>query len=121
QAVLLVGSNVPIQTSNTQPTLAGGSATTAVSYTNVGVTLQITPTILMNRDISISVNVDVKAPAGDKQVGNTISPVFTDRSITHVIRLKEGETNVLGGIISQSESSSMSGLPLLKDIPGLKT
>jgi general secretion pathway protein D len=120
QATLLVGSNVPIQTSNTQPTLAGGSATTAVSYTNVGVTLIITPTVLLNREISVQVNVDVKAPAGDKQVCNTISPVFTDRNIVHTIRLKEGETNVLGGLISQSEARSMVGFPILKDIPILK-
>jgi general secretion pathway protein D len=120
QATLLVGSNVPIQTSNTQPTLAGGSTTTAVSYTNTGVTMIITPTILLNREISVQVNVDVKAPAGDKQVGNTVSPIFTDRNIVHVIRLKEGETNVLGGLISTLESTSMTGLPILKDIPGLK-
>jgi general secretion pathway protein D len=120
QASLLVGSNVPIQTANTQPTLAGGSTTTNVSYTNVGVSLIITPTVLMNREISIAVNVDIKAPAGDKQVGNTVSPVFTDRNIQHTIRLKEGDTNVLGGIISTTESTSMSGLPILKDIPALK-
>jgi general secretion pathway protein D len=120
QASLLVGSNVPIQTANTQPTLAGGSTTTNVSYTNVGVSLIITPTVLMNREISIAVNVDIKAPAGDKQVGNTTSPVFTDRNIQHTIRLKEGDTNVLGGIISTTESTSMSGLPILKDIPALK-
>jgi general secretion pathway protein D len=74
----------------------------------------------MNREISIAVNVDIKAPAGDKQVGNTVSPVFTDRNIQHTIRLKEGDTNVLGGIISTTESTSMSGLPILKDIPALK-
>jgi general secretion pathway protein D len=120
QASLLVGSNVPIQTANTQPTLAGGSTTTNVSYTNVGVSLIITPTVLMNREISIAVNVDIKAPAGDKQVGNTTSPVFTDRNIQHTIRLKEGDTNILGGIISQTESTSMTGLPMLKDIPVLR-
>jgi len=120
QASLLVGSNVPIQTSNTQPTLAGGSTTTQVQYTNVGVTLTLTPYVLLNREISVSVLVDVKAPAGDKQVGNTVSPVFTDRSIQHVIRLKEGETNILGGIVSSTESTSMTGLPLLKDAPILK-
>ena len=101
QATLLVGSNIPIQTSNTQPTLAGGSTTTAVSYTNVGVTMVITPTVLLNREISVQVNVDVKALAEDRQVGNTVSPSFTDRNIVHTIRLKEGETNVLGGLISQ--------------------
>ena len=120
QATLLVGSNIPIQTSNTQPTLAGGSTTTAVSYTNVGVTMVITPTVLLNREISVQVNVDVKALAEDRQVGNTISPSFTDRNIVHTIRLKEGETNVLGGLISQLEQTSMTGLPLLKDIPVLK-
>ncbi|HET9129662.1 MAG TPA: hypothetical protein VFO86_01875, partial [Terriglobia bacterium] len=115
-----VGSNIPIQTSNTQPTLAGGSTTTAVSYTNVGVTMVITPTVLLNREISVQVNVDVKALAEDRQVGNTISPSFTDRNIVHTIRLKENETNVLGGLISQLEQTSMTGLPLLKDIPVLK-
>jgi len=120
QATLLVGSNVPIQTSNTQPTLAGGSTTTAVSYTNVGVTMVITPTVLLNREVSVQVNVDVKALAGDRQVGNTVSPSFTDRNIVHTIRLKEGETNVLGGLISKLEQTSMTGLPLLKDIPVLK-
>jgi general secretion pathway protein D len=120
QATLLVGSNIPIQTSNTQPTLAGGSTTTAVSYTNVGVTMVITPTVLLNREISVQVNVDVKALAEDRQVGNTISPSFTDRNIVHTIRLKEGETNVLGGLISQLEQTSMTGLPILKDIPVLK-
>jgi len=120
QATLLVGSNIPIQTSNTQPTLAGGSTTTAVSYTNVGVTMVITPYVLLNREISIQVNVDVKALAEDRQVGNTVSPSFTDRNIVHTIRLKEGETNVLGGLISQLEQTSMTGLPILKDIPVLK-
>jgi general secretion pathway protein D len=120
QATLLVGSNIPIQTSNTQPTLAGGSTTTAVSYTYVGVTMVITPTVLLNREISVQVNVDVKALAEDRQVGNTVSPSFTDRNIVHTIRLKEGETNVLGGLISQLEQNSMTGLPILKDIPVLK-
>jgi general secretion pathway protein D len=120
QATLLVGSNIPIQTSNTQPTLAGGSTTTAVSYTNVGVTMVITPTVLLNREISVQVNVDVKALAEDRQVGNTVSPSFTDRNIVHTIRLKEGETNILGGLISNLEQTSMTGLPLLKDIPVLK-
>jgi len=80
----------------------------------------ITPTVLLNREISVQVNVDVKALAEDRQVGNTVSPSFTDRNIVHTIRLKEGETNVLGGLISQLEMTSMSGLPLLKDIPVLK-
>jgi len=120
QATLLVGSNIPIQTSNTQPTLAGGSTTTAVSYTNVGVTMVITPTVLLNREVSVQVNVDVKALAEDRQVGNTTSPSFTDRNIVHTIRLKEGETNVLGGLISEVEQTSMTGLPILKDIPVLR-
>ena len=80
----------------------------------------ITPTVLLNREISVQVNVDVKALAEDRQVGNTISPSFTDRNIVHTIRLKEGETNVLGGLISEVEQTSMTGLPLLKDIPVLK-
>ena len=68
----------------------------------------------------MTVMVQVTALAGDRNVGGVIQPVLTNRQVTHEIRLAEGETNILGGIITDSEATSMSGIPGLKSIPFLR-
>src|SRR2546423_8330703 len=80
----------------------------------------MTPRVLLNREVSMTVLVQVQALAGDRTIGGVTQPVFTNRQITHEIRLAEGETNILGGIISDTEATSMNGIPGLKDIPILK-
>jgi general secretion pathway protein D len=68
----------------------------------------------------VTTTVQVSALAGDRNLGGLTLPVFTNRSVTHEIRLAEGESNVLGGIITDTEAVSMAGIPGLKDIPILK-
>jgi general secretion pathway protein D len=68
----------------------------------------------------MTVLVQVQALAGDREAGGVTLPVFTNRSIQHEIRLAEGETNILGGIIQDTEGVSIGGLPGLKDIPLLR-
>src|SRR5262249_5396656 len=82
--------------------------------------LDITPRVLLNRDVSMTVAVQVRALAGDRNVGGVTQPVLTNRQVTHEIRLAEGETNILGGIITDTEATSLQGLPGLKNIPLLK-
>jgi general secretion pathway protein D len=89
-------------------------------YVDIGVNLDITPRVLLNREVSMTVLVQVQALAGDRDAGGVTLPVFTNRSIQHEIRLSEGETNILGGIIQDTEAVSISGLPGLKDIPLLR-
>jgi general secretion pathway protein D len=64
--------------------------------------------------------VQVRAVAGSNNVGGVQQPVLTNRQVNHEIRLVEGETNILGGIITESESQSLNGIPGLKDIPILR-
>ena len=86
----------------------------------MGVNLDITPRVLLNRDVSMTVMVQVGALAGDRNVGGVTQPVITNRQVQHEIRLAEGETNILGGIITDTENTSLSGIPGLKNIPFLK-
>jgi general secretion pathway protein D len=65
----------------------------------------------------MTVMVQVRALAGDRDVGGVTQPVLTNRQVQHEIRLVEGETNILGGIITDTEATSLSGLPGLKNIP----
>ena len=89
-------------------------------FVDVGVNLDITPRVMLNREVSMTVMVQVRALAGDRMIGGVLQPVFTNRQVQHEIRLAEGETNILGGIITDVEATSLTGIPGLKDIPILK-
>jgi general secretion pathway protein D len=119
-ASLRVGSEVPVPTTSIQNNQFGAAAQTSYAMQQVGVQFDIVSRVLLNRDISLSVTVTVRALAGDRLVGDLLIPVFSNRIVAHTIRLAEGETNILGGIISETETVSITGIPGLKDIPFLK-
>jgi general secretion pathway protein D len=121
-AQIRVGEQVPIASGSFQPAFVGATGTPVVNfqYIDVGVNLDITPHVLLNREVSLTVQVQVRAVAGSNNVGGVSQPVLTNRQVTHEIRLVEGETNILGGIITDSESTSLNGIPGLKDIPILR-
>jgi general secretion pathway protein D len=103
-----------------QATTTGSSAVVQFQYVDIGVNLDITPYVLMNREIAMQVGVQIQALAGDRNVGGVTLPVLTNRSVEHEIRLKEGETNILAGLITDTEATSLNGLPGLSKIPVLK-
>jgi general secretion pathway protein D len=121
-ASIRIGSQVPIASGSFQPAFVGATGTPVVNFqfVDVGVNLDITPRVLLNREVSMTVMVQVRALAGDRNVGGVTQPVLTNRQVQHEIRLVEGETNILGGIILDTETTSLSGLPGLKNIPILR-
>ena len=121
-ASIRIGQRVPVASGSFQPAFVGATGTPVVQfqYVDVGVNLDMTPHVLLNREVSMTVLVQVQALAGNSNIGGVNQPIFTNRSIQHEIRLAEGETNILGGIITDNESTSLSGIPGLKDIPILK-
>lgn len=121
-ATIRIGSQVPIASGSFQPAFVGATGTPVVNFqfVDVGVNLDITPRVLLNREISMNITVQVRAQAGERNIGGVLQPVLTNRQVQHEIRLAEGETNILGGIITDTEATSLSGIPGLKNIPGLK-
>jgi general secretion pathway protein D len=119
-ASLRIGSEVPVPTTSIQNNNFGGGATTAYTLQQVGVQLDIVSKVLLNREISLQVTVQLRSLAGDRAVGDLLIPVFTNRVVAHTIRLAEGETNILGGIISNTETVTITGVPGLKDVPFLR-
>jgi general secretion pathway protein D len=119
-ASLRVGSEVPVPTTQIQNNQFGAAAQTSYAMQQVGVQLDIVSRVLLTRDVSLQVTVTVRAQQGDRLVGDLLIPVFSNRIVAHTIRLAEGETNILGGIISETETVSMTGIPGLKDVPFLK-
>jgi len=89
---------------------------TSFEYKNVGVNIDITPRVHHDGDVTLTLKLDVSAlgPAGYQGL-----PTFNSRTLTSVIRLRDGETNILAGLISDSERTSLSGIPGLASIPFL--
>ena len=98
----------------------GGGAFTTFSTVDVGVTLEITPRVLLNRDISMKINIALKTISGFETLDGNRYPILANREITHDIRLREGESSVVGGIIQRSDTVTVDGVPGLSKIPLLR-
>lgn len=98
----------------------GGGAFTNFTTVDVGVTLDITPQVLLNRDIAMKINVALKTISGFETLDGNRYPILANREINHDIRLREGESSVVGGIIQHSDSVTVDGVPGLSKIPLLR-
>jgi general secretion pathway protein D len=123
-AKLRIGDKVPFAVGSFQPGIGGVGinplVNTQFQFQDVGVNLDITPRVHSNREISLRVKVEVSSVTGRVSIGGIDQPIFGQRVIEHDIRLREGEVNILGGIIERSEANTISGWPGLAQIPFLR-
>ena len=116
-AVAQFGDEVPIPVTTFTPFAAGGlqqQPVTSFQYRNVGVNIEITPYIHHEDEVSLQLLVEVITVSG---VGYNDIPTFGERSITTTIRLRNGETNILAGLIRDDERDVVEGIPGLSDLP----
>lgn len=111
------GERVPVPVTVFSPIAAGGVQTqpiTSFNYQDIGVNIDITPRTHHDDAVSLAVRIEVSSISG-KGFGDL--PTFGNRSINTVIRLKDGETNMLAGLIRDEERQTVHGIPGLSDIP----
>lgn len=111
------GERVPVPSTVIAPIAAGGVQTqpiTSFAYENIGVNIDITPRTHHDDAVSLAVQVEVSSISGTGFGG---LPTFGSRSINTVIRLRDGETNMLAGLIRDDERQVLSGVPGLSDLP----
>jgi general secretion pathway protein D len=113
-----------VATGSFQPGIGGVGinplVNTQFQYLDVGVNIDITPRVHAGREVSLKVSLDISSVTGNSNIGGISQPVIGQRKIEHEIRLKEGEVNLLGGMIEEDQTQSISGLPILAQIPFLK-
>jgi general secretion pathway protein D len=129
-AKLNIGDRVPIATGSFQAGVGVGGAVgagfvnplvnTQFQYQDVGVNVDITPRVHPNHEVSLKVKVEVSQVTSEQPIGGIQEPVISQRKIEHEIRLKEGESNVLAGLITRSDTKSINGWPGLSRIPLLR-
>lgn len=120
KARVLVGDRVPIITSTVTPGALNPVTTESISYLDVGLKLEVEPLILLDDDVSIKVALEVST-LGESVSTRSGSLAFRvgTRSINTSLRLKDGETQVLMGLIRDEERNTASGVPGLMDLPVL--
>jgi general secretion pathway protein D len=126
-AKLKIGDKIPIATGSFQAGVGVGGVggvgsvsplvNTQFQYLDVGVNIDITPRVHPNHEISLKVRVEVSSHTGDATIGGITQPIISQRLIEHDIRLKEGEVNILGGLIQRTDSKTLSGWPGLAKMP----
>jgi len=128
KAIISVGDTInykyPSKVVNTV-TSAGTQVDTQYTYGSkfVGVLLDITPEISNNGDIILRINPTISAFRDVTQLttpGRDLAPDTTENKMSTVVRIKDGDTLVLGGLITNKNSLSENGVPILKEIPLVK-
>ncbi len=126
QATLKIGQRIPIATGSFSNGVGGsalggiGAVQTQFQYIDVGVNIDLKPTIHYDRDVTLKLKIEVSAEAGSTTISGVTEPIISQRTVDQVIRLKEGEVNLLGGLLNSQDNRTVSGWPGLGEIPILK-
>jgi general secretion pathway protein D len=124
KASLKIGDRVPVATGSFQPGIGGVGinplVNTQFQYLDVGVNIDITPHVHANGEITLKISMDVSAVTGQQNIGGISQPIIGQRKIENEIRLKDGEANLLGGIMEDQQTKALSGIPGLAQIPILR-
>jgi general secretion pathway protein D len=124
KATLTIGEKIPIATGSYQT----GAATALVSslvntqfqFEDVGVKIEMTPTVHYDHDVTLKVKIEVSSEAGSTTISGVTEPIIAQNIVDQVVRLREGEASILGGIQEKQDQTSWSGIPGLSAIPILK-
>jgi general secretion pathway protein D len=114
------GEEVPIPYTTFAPIAAGGinqQPITSFTYRNIGVNIDITPRTHHDDEVSLTLKIELSSISGTATGVTAGIPTFSSRQITSTIRLKDGQTNMLAGLIRDEERTTLAGVPGLVDLP----
>jgi general secretion pathway protein D len=118
-ATAAFGEKIPTPNATVGAVAAGGVNTvpiTSYTYQDIGVNIAVTPRVHADDDVSLALTIELTSVEGTGFGG---LPTFGNRKVATTLRLKDGETNILGGLIRDDERFVRDGIPGLTDVPGL--
>ena len=124
KATLKIGERLPVATGSFQPGIGGVGinplVNTQFQYIDVGVNIDVTPHVHADREVTLKISMEVSSEIGQASIGGISQPIIGQKKIEHEIRLKDGESSLIGGIMDDSQTKSLAGLPGLAQIPILR-
>lgn len=117
KAKILIGDKVPVMTTTTTP---NGFLSENVQYLDVGLKLEVEPEIHLRDEVGLKLSLEVSSVVGSvKSTTGSQAYQIGTRTISSALRLRDGETQVLAGLISDADRSDANRIPLLGDLPVL--
>src|SRR5271155_5698382 len=124
KATLKIGERVPVATGSFQPGIGGVGinplVNTQFQYLDVGVNIDVTPHVHADREVTLKITMEISSVVGQSSIGGISQPIIGQKKIEHEIRLKDGESSMIGGIFDDSQTKSLAGIPGLAQIPILR-
>ncbi|MFA5240743.1 MAG: cohesin domain-containing protein [Sulfuricella sp.] len=120
KAKIMIGDRVPVITNAVTPVSTGTPVITgSVQYLDVGLKLEVEPEIHLDNEVAIKISMEVSSIVKEVQnlVSGTLSYQVGTRNASTVLRLKDGETQILAGLISDEDRNSASKVPGLGQMP----
>ncbi|WP_408733500.1 secretin N-terminal domain-containing protein [Pseudomonas sp. LS1212] len=120
QARIHIGQRVPIVSATSVPSTQGPVITESITYLDVGLKLEVTPVVHLNNEVAIKVALEVSNATPLEPTRQGTIPVQVDtRNAQTTLRLHDGETQILAGLVRNDHGSTGNKIPGLGDIPGL--
>jgi general secretion pathway protein D len=125
KATMKIGSRIPIATGSFQSGVGVAAAVTPLAetqfqYIDVGVNIEMTPTVHYNGDVTMKLAIEVSSESNNVTIEGVTEPIIAQKKSEQTIRLREGEASVLTGILNQQDLQTWTGIPGLSSIPILK-
>ena len=124
RATLKIGQKIPVATGSYNAGVSTGVASIGVqtqfTYLDVGVSIDITPTVHLDREVSLKTSIEVSQQNGSVTLSNVTEPIIGQRKLENIIQLRDGEPSILAGILTKQDNKSVAGTPGLGEIPFFK-
>jgi general secretion pathway protein D len=124
KASIKIGEKEPIASGSFQPGVAGVGinplVNTQFTFIDVGVNVDLTPQVHDNNEVSMHVEIEISSVISTVNLGGIDQPVISQEKVIHDIRMKDGEVSLLAGLRQDQDSTTVTGIPGLSDIPVIK-
>ena len=120
---LNLGEDVPVPSTTFTPLAGGGSNVnplTSYGYRTIGIIVEMTPRVTYDGDIILEISVENSARGQDSNIAGQNLPSFFSRKVTTKLRLRDGESNLLAGLLREDERRSLTGFPGILRLPVVK-
>jgi general secretion pathway protein D len=124
KATLKIGERVPVATGSFQPGIGGVGinplVNTQFQYLDVGVNIDVTPHVHADREVTLKITMEISSVVGQSSIGGISQPIIGQKKVEHEVRLQDGESSLIGGILDDAQTKSLAGIPGLAQIPILR-
>jgi general secretion pathway protein D len=121
KGTLNIGQKQPTATGSFQPGVGGVGinplVNTQFTYLDVGVNIEATAWVHGDSDVSMHLKLDISNVSGQVNLGGIEQPIIGQRKVEHEFRMKEGEVGIVGGLLTQQDDKTVTGIPGLASLP----